>query len=470
MLTHLCREWFAKYHPWFPILHQITLLEELKTPCLYCSAHVLVFQAIAAVTAVEQRKRSDAIRDTIFLAVSKTLTLRSLQALLILTILDYGDGKIPQFYNLIAVCKRMSIQLGLRDLVVMQGGNFNKPSGSIPPRMLRLPQNLVHREECIRAYWITEALDSASTIGTAWNLLLNPRVESEWVPCRDDIWTAPESIDVESLQDEDSFSATFTLYVGLVCDVCHDVHAFLQTPFSNQKDWEKSAQDVYQKLMAWRDSHWRSNFLASPGGNHKTPFVAISLVIACTFHLARLSLFQRPVFTNLDVEQEVGVWSIALRGCFESCSSIASDIRTATDEELGHIHPQVSFCIFVTARFLLCKIFYSLLTLSSPHVAMALTTKVVCKKDVRTNALVNTGEYTTCMDAYEKALQICGQRWPFARRLGNVITTAMDELNHRTVVNPLGPLPVQFWDPQYLSLDVDEALRCWADPVRHPFQ
>jgi len=25
------------------------------------------------------------------------------------------------------------------------------------------------------------------------------------------------------------------------------------------------------------------------------------------------------------------------------------------------------------------------------------------------------------------------------------------------------PLPAQFWDPQYLTLDIDEALRLWAE-------
>ena len=354
-MTQLCQMWFERYHPWFPILHQITLMEELNKPCLYCSPHMLVFRAIAAVTSTELRKRSDSVRDSIFLAVSKTLSLRSLQALLILTILDYGDGKIPQFYNLIAVCKRMSTQLGLRDLVAIGGGNFNKSSGTIPPRMLRLPENLVQQEECVRAYWITDALDSASTIGTAWNLLLNPSGEFELLPCRDDIWTTPENIDIENMQDVQTFSATFTLYVGLVCDVCHDVHTFLQTPFKDQDSWRQRAQAVDTKLIAWRESHWRNNFLASPGGNRKTAFVAISLVISCSFHLARLSLYQRPALTNPFNGGDSDIWLHAIESCFDSCNNLAIDLEMAGSFELEHVHPQVSFCTFVAARFLLRK-------------------------------------------------------------------------------------------------------------------
>jgi hypothetical protein len=35
-----------------------------------------------------------------------SLSLQSLQALLIITILDYGAGKLSEFWNLVATCKR----------------------------------------------------------------------------------------------------------------------------------------------------------------------------------------------------------------------------------------------------------------------------------------------------------------------------------------------------------------------------
>jgi hypothetical protein len=55
---------------------------------------------------------------------------------------------------------RMGTQLGLRDMVANHCDNFNKLS-TIPPRMLQIPTTLIEQEENIRAYWMTELLDSS---------------------------------------------------------------------------------------------------------------------------------------------------------------------------------------------------------------------------------------------------------------------------------------------------------------------
>lgn len=296
--SEVCQQWFERYHPWFPILHQISLIEELGKPCLFCSPQLVVYKAIVAVIgsafSVPEFKHAPAsqydemLRKEIILEAVGNIRLRSLQALLILTIMDYGVGKFSSVWNLIAICKRLSTQLGLRDLVANKGDNFNQPS-TIPPRMLPIPGSLIEREECIRAYWITEALDSSSTIGAAWNLGVLKPENVEWLPCRDDIWTSPESIDVSSLESHD-FSATFSLYVGLVCNEIYNVHHFLQTAFdltqeSERERWRTEAIVVEQKLQAWKTQYWKQDFLMSPGGTRRTPFVAISVLIACTFQM-----------------------------------------------------------------------------------------------------------------------------------------------------------------------------------------
>jgi hypothetical protein len=74
------------------------------------------------------------------------------------------------------------------------------------------------------------------------------------------------------------------------------------------------------------------------------------------------------------------------------------------------------------------------------------------------------------LDVYLHALEVCGRRWPYALRLSDAITTAIQQVKGEPIIHQSGKLPVQFWDPQYLSLDLDEALRCWSENVRHPFQ
>ena len=57
------------------------------------------------------------------------------------------------------------MHLGLKDIVFRQDLNFNQASTVLPPRLLPLPQSFVDREEFVRAYWMTEVLDSISSLG-----------------------------------------------------------------------------------------------------------------------------------------------------------------------------------------------------------------------------------------------------------------------------------------------------------------
>ena len=56
------------------------------------------------------------------------------------------------------------MHLGLADIVFRQGMNFNQPS-TVPPRVLPIPNTFIDREERVRAYWMSEALDSISMLG-----------------------------------------------------------------------------------------------------------------------------------------------------------------------------------------------------------------------------------------------------------------------------------------------------------------
>jgi hypothetical protein len=58
---------------------------------------------------------------------------------------------------------------------------------------------------------------------------------------------------------------------------------------------------------------------------------------------------------------------------------------------------------------------------------------------------------------FSDALELYSKRWALATRYLNVIRSAVDELSA-----PIGAsLPAQFYDPQYSTCDINEALRSW---------
>lgn len=121
-LYELCNAWFERYHPWFPILYKLSVLGVLQDEAsLHTSPLFIVIKAIVAVTiphwcssnplSQEERKQlSEQFREQVILQSISNLSLQSLQAVLIVTNIDYGAGKLSEFWNLVALCKRYVCQ------------------------------------------------------------------------------------------------------------------------------------------------------------------------------------------------------------------------------------------------------------------------------------------------------------------------------------------------------------------------
>jgi hypothetical protein len=117
VVSELCKIWFERYHPWFPILHQPSLIEAIQSsPDPKSSSRSLVLQAIVAVTighsqvlpsTVSQRQQCSAqFSQSVWATATGNPSLDSVQALLILSTLNYGEGDILKSWNLLAICRR----------------------------------------------------------------------------------------------------------------------------------------------------------------------------------------------------------------------------------------------------------------------------------------------------------------------------------------------------------------------------
>lgn len=193
------------------------------------------------------------------------LSLQSLQALLIITTIDYGAGKLSEFWNLVALCKRMATQLGLREIVINNCESRDQVP-TFPHRMLSFPTTLIEQEERIRAYWMTEVLDSMSSLGAGWNLGLSRPVEEAWFPCNETIWAFPENAKAFSSFGDSEVSSAFSVYLNLVTRQLYRVHLFLQQSFdttsaSDRLNWQSQCTSIDESLSKWRGSEDVTNTL-----------------------------------------------------------------------------------------------------------------------------------------------------------------------------------------------------------------
>lgn len=160
----------------------------------------------------------------------------------------------------------MSTQLGLRDLIAHHGKNYMS-SSSLMPRILALPVNLINQEERIRAFWMAEVLDNASTIGTAWNIGLFHLRPTDLLPCSDEVWNFRDCDASSAITTESPFPS----YVELLSEQTWHCHSFAQElcedlSAENHMRWRDRCCQVDARIQEWLQ-HFHDSF---PGFTHAT--------------------------------------------------------------------------------------------------------------------------------------------------------------------------------------------------------
>jgi len=116
-LVQSCRLWFEEYHAWFPLMHQQTLMRCLEGfTTISDTGRPLVFQAVAAATlgsishqdlmAEDVGTLRSSLKNITILAALNSPSLDSIQALLVLSMLQYGNSCLTEAGNLLAMCRK----------------------------------------------------------------------------------------------------------------------------------------------------------------------------------------------------------------------------------------------------------------------------------------------------------------------------------------------------------------------------
>ena len=116
IVRNLCDVWFREYHPWCPILHQESVVVTIRDmqEGQPSSIDVLV-KAIAACTVKHstaaiilgysgRRQLSNLLRSQVLSAIGRGPSLKLLQALVVIAVLDCGAGNLDDLRKQVDCC------------------------------------------------------------------------------------------------------------------------------------------------------------------------------------------------------------------------------------------------------------------------------------------------------------------------------------------------------------------------------
>ncbi|KAL8365803.1 hypothetical protein RB595_004536 [Gaeumannomyces hyphopodioides] len=158
------RIYFAEVHPLFPIVSKLRLLQELAAASfqpLKVDTQVLLVAMRLACQSLESHDIDEAAQASLYwktkralscLEASGLLSIRLLQALLLVTYYEISNAIYPAAFMSVAVCARVGQAIGIHD-------------HTRAPQMLPVRTSLVEHEEARRTWWAVIVLDRYVTIG-----------------------------------------------------------------------------------------------------------------------------------------------------------------------------------------------------------------------------------------------------------------------------------------------------------------
>ena len=406
----------------------------------------LVVQAIVATTLqhsellhedVEQRREWQEQLAAATVAHShKQPSLHSIQALLIVSILHYGEGKTFQSWSLLAIARRMGAYIGLSQTITDDRSPEMSPTAL--RRLATFTNTVVEDEEKIRAYWMIETLDSISTVGMRYNIGNSPLARPPLLPCSDSFWAHPEPVLIDESIRPYNYCSAFSLCVILATSELSHVHDFLQREvamerFEERDAWQIEAQRIDERLTAWRDEFVAAVFRlinAEYTRYERGEMDAYVVLTNCVLNTAVITLLQQRVASPEGIEQLAEPWAFASNRCVYASENTAFKVRQMDEDELSICHPHLIFSMFVAARFY-----------------------IVHSKALDANVPTN-------LHSLAFALHVCGKRWPLARVFELIIRVAVAE--YRTPVAQ-SKVPKEFYNLRLTTFEVSDLLVAWAE-------
>ncbi|KAL2022271.1 hypothetical protein VTK56DRAFT_5881 [Thermocarpiscus australiensis] len=388
LLYALVDLYFKHINTWCPILHRKTTLDSLFGPSMIDEEDKILLHAIVATTlrystdarlTEENRRRyHDASKQRVLLYGMEHLSVKSLQALVILALDLCGSSNGPPGWNIMALITRAVVQLGLavESNSVMVAPNYTSIY-TLRAMILPEPRDFIEEESRRRLFWMVYVLDRYATIATAFEFALDDREIDRALPCRDDLWMKNQKVETRWFHADDSkppgpcgnvpepelekpeHLGAFSYYIEIL-GILSKIHKFLKQPVdisavSDVESWQMRYKELDNLLASWKFG------LPPEYGNMAKLFQPSSaktlncgwVMLHATYHTAVIRLHSSAAYPTTRSPIFTPSYSASQR-CHAAVENIAAlcDFAVANGL-LVRLGPPFAFTLWVAARVLL---------------------------------------------------------------------------------------------------------------------
>lgn len=390
LLYALVDLYFKHVNTWCPILHRKTTLDSLFGPSMIEETDKILLHAIVATTlrystdarlSEERRRHYHAIsKQRVLLYGMDHLSVKSLQALVILSLDLCGDSNGPPGWNIMALITRAVVQLGL----AVESSSFSVSPNftsiyTLRAMILPEPKDFIEEESRRRLFWMIYLLDRYATIATAFEFALDDREVDRTLPCRDDLWIKNQKVETRWFSDHQNgmqhsphdgespgfkmdnpqYLGAFSYYIEML-GVLTKIHNFLKQPvdisaLSDVEQWQMRYKELDNTLTSWK--------FGLPGefGNMAKLFQPGSakqlncgwVMLHATYHTAVIRLHSSAAYPTTRSPIFHPSYSAIQRchGAVENIQALSEFV--ATNGLLSKLGPPFAFTLWVAARLLL---------------------------------------------------------------------------------------------------------------------
>lgn len=388
LLYNLVDLYFKHIHTWCPILHRTTTFDTLFGPSPLDEADRVLLHAIVATTlrfSTDPRLTEESRHHYYTLSKRKVLlygldnlSVRSLQALVILALDFCGSSHGPQSWNIMALITRAVVQLGL----AVETSSFSVSPNyqsiyTLRAMILPEPRDFIEEESRRRLFWMVYLLDRYATIVTAFDFSLGERDVDRKLPCRDELWAKNQRVETrwhrsgqgveENLAEPSSGRpdnlGAFAYYIDIL-SILSQIHGFLKEPVDisalpDVERWQMRYKQLDQLLTQWQAGlpaefgNMSKMTQQPPALGSKAAATCSWVMLQATFHTAVIRLHSSAAYPTT----RSAIFSPSY-GAIQRCQVAVENIALLGEyvlgrDLLGKLGPPFAFTLWVAARLLL---------------------------------------------------------------------------------------------------------------------